>query len=1141
MNLPLGNSRSLVSVFIRHPNAANLLMILMILFGVFALARINTQFFPTVETSTISVSIPWSGASAEDVESNILAVAEPSLRFIEGVKQTDSYAREGSGSIRLSFTEGYDMQAALRDVETAAKAISNLPEEADDPSVSMSQFFDRVASISVAGDVPEAELRKWAKRIRDDLVERGIEKVEFTGLRDAEIQVTIPERELRRTGLTINEISGAISANSNDRPSGSLGGAIERQLRTVSDVDSARKLSELEVKSFSSGEKIYLSDIATVEDGFEEGAIQGFSNGKRSIEIDVMSTANADTLTTNQILFDYLEEVGPTFPDRIEIQTYQVRADALSDRILLLVKNGATGLILVVVILFIFLNARIALWVAAGIPVALLATIGIMYVFGQSINMISLFGLIMMLGIIVDDAIVVGEHTDTMMRLGDGPVAAAENGVGQMLSPVTAAIITTIAAFAPILLITGNIGQIMGVLPIVVIAVALASMIECFFILPGHLSHALDSQRAPRYSWWRMFFISLVLALFVTSFLSRGLGEGQVAASLSMLQNLEIWQASSHPALFAAVVAAFAITFGAVLETLILFVRRGFTLRAATSDEYVEGRFRRNFDAGFNWFKNGPFNWLVRLSFNWRYVTIAIAVGMILIFGRGFTAGGHVGFVFFPSPEAENISGNIVFHPGTPEEETIKTLARYQEALRTAEQELGDGEDLIRAVFVTLGSSGRSQGDNLARINVQLTSSEVRTVRTPDFVRAWQAASPKVPSVRRFSVRQARGGPPGADIDVELKGTSIGVLKEAAGEVATIVAAVNGVSGVEDDLPYGKPELVMTMTPRGSALGFTLDDIGSQVRNAIEGAVPRRFARDDDEVTIRITQTSTLEGTAALRAMQLKSPAGNDVPLMEIVNLSEQQGFSAIQRRDGKTTISVSGDIDADVNTTDGVTEQLTQSGALDAVALKYGIEYEFGGRSREQGEAFRDLTVGTILALLVIYIVLAWVFGSYFKPLAVMLIIPFGVVGAVIGHYLLGFQLTILSMIGLLGLSGILVNDSIILVSRLDERQKMGESVSEAAIGASRDRLRAVLLTSLTTIGGLIPLLFEKSVQAQFLMPMAITMVFGLATATILVLFLVPAFVGLGYDIRNALIALYGDRSLPTPPRRSAPPIAGE
>ncbi|MEM5500009.1 efflux RND transporter permease subunit [Ahrensia kielensis] len=1137
MNMPHTNPRSLISTFIRHPNAANLLMVLMILFGVFALARINTQFFPTIETSNINVSVSWSGASAEDVERNILAVAEPSVRYIEGVKEMTSYANEGSATIRLEFQDGYNMQTAMRDVETAVKALSTLPEDAGDPKVSTSAWFDRVASISIAGDIPEAELRKWAKRIRDDLIERGIEKVNFTGLRDLELKVILPESELRRRNLSISDVSQAISANSRDLPSGNLDGGIERQLRTVSNVDTARQLADIEVKAFSSGEKIRIGDIAEVTDGFEDGGVRGFSNQKPAIELDIQSGATADTLQTNQILTDYLSEIKSEIPSTIELQTYEVRADAVSDRIWLLVRNGLSGLLLVVIILFIFLDARIALWVAAGIPVALLATIGLIYVFGETINMFSLFGLIMMLGVIVDDAIVVGEHTDTMLGLGDDPITAAENGVGQMLTPVTAAIITTIAAFAPILLITGGIGQIMGVLPIVVIAVALSSMIECFFILPGHLSHALRAQKAPRFSFWRMFIIALILALFVGAFLSRNAGTGMTVVASPIMQQIEIWQDETDPLLFATAVALSAMVLAGLVEACVLFVRNGFGLRSILRSG-EQNWFRRNFDQGFEWFKSKPFNWIVTLSFKWRYVTVAIAVAMILIFARGLTAGGHVGFVFFPSPESENISGNITFHPGTPESETIRAIAKYEQALRDAEASVGGEEKLIRATFVTLGSSGRSQGDNLARIKVQLSSSETRTVRTPDFVREWQKFAPDLPSVRRFSVRQGRGGPQGADIDVQLKGTSIGVLKEAATEVSAIIAAIPGVSGVEDDLPYGKPELLMTMKPRGSALGFTLDDVGRQVRNAIEGSIPRRFARGDDEVTVRVMQTMGENGTAALRSMQLTSPAGNNVPLLELVDLHEQQGFSTIQRRDGKTTISVSGDIDAAVNTTDGVVERLTASGALETVARKYGISYEFGGRSREQRDAFRDLQLGTIIALSVIYIVLAWVFGSYFKPLAVMLIIPFGVVGAVIGHYLLGFQLTILSMIGLLGLSGILVNDSIILVSRLDERQKMGDSIAEAAIGASRDRLRAVLLTSLTTIGGLVPLLFEKSIQAQLLMPMAITMVFGLATATLLVLFLVPAIVGIGYDFTNSLVAIYGSSKQP---RKTDDPIAGE
>ncbi len=1135
-----GASRSLVGSFLRHPNAANLLMVLMILFGIFALARINTQFFPTIQTDTISVTISWSGASAEDVEQNILAVAEPSLRFISGVNEVNSYAREGSGSIRLEFRDGTDMDRAMSDVEAAAEAMDNLPEDADDPNVSTSRWFDRVASISIGGDVSEATLRDWAKRIRDDLIERGIDRVTFTGLRDPELSVVVPERELRRLDMTVADISRVIATNSRDLPSGSLDGDIERQLRAVADVDNARGLGDMEVMSLPTGEKIRLGDIADITDGFDQAAIQGFSRTFPAIEIDVQSSPTADTLTTNAILQAYVAEIRPQLPAQLELQVYEVRAEALNERIMLLVKNGLGGLALVLIVLFMFLHARIAIWVAAGIPVALLATFGLMFVFGETINMFSLFALIMMLGVIVDDAIVVGEHTDTRLAMGDDPTTAAENGVGAMFMPVTAALVTTIAAFAPLFMISGGMGQIMSVLPMVVIAVAIASIIECFFILPGHLSHSLTGRTGPRWSHWRVFVIGLIVTLFLAAFFTRAGGEGGLAATMPLLGAIDAWRQTVNPFVFGALAASAALVFAIAAEFALYALRVGLGRRTAHADPDQlpeDGWFRRNFDAGFDWIRRGPFAWLVRLSFNWRYVTIAIAIGLVMVFAWGLRAGGHVGFVLFPSPEAENISGSVILHPGTPEADAIDAVRQLELALQRAEDRLTaeTGEDLIEAVFVTLGSSGRSQGDNLARIKVQLTVSERRTVRTSDVVRAWQAEAPQLPQVRRFAVRQARGGPPGADIDVELRGDSIAVLKEAAVAVTDIVAAIPGVTGVEDDLPYGKPELVMTLTPRGAALGFTLEDVGTQVRNAFEGTVPRRFARGDDEVTIRVTKSMPESGTAALRSMMLAAPAGGSVPLTEVVDLREQQGFSAIQRSDGQTTISVTGEIDAEINTTDGAVEQLVSSGALDAVARQFGIEYGFGGRSQEQREAFRDLGFGTAIAMSVIYIILAWVFGSYFRPFAVMLIIPFGVVGAVVGHWLLGFQLTMLSLVGLLGLAGILVNDSIILVTRLEERLKLGESIQAASVGASCDRFRAVLLTSLTTIGGLTPLLFETSLQAQFLMPMAITMVFGLATATLLVLFLVPALIGVGDDIRSGLVALYGDR------RRAPAPLPGE
>lgn len=1130
--LPAGGG--LVSTFVRHPNAANLLMVLMILFGAFSIARINTQFFPTIDRPTITIGVAWSGASAEDVETNVLALIEPEVRFVSGVDQMTSTAAEGSATIRLEFDEGTDMAQAMTDVETAVKTVTNLPEDSDEPTVTRAVFFDSVARLAVFGSVDESVKRVWAKRMRDDLIDRGIDKINFTGLRDAEIRISVPEIELRRLDVTISDISRAIAANSRDLPSGSVEGAVERQLRTLADAQGARELAAVEVKSFASGDKVLLGDIAEITDAFDADDTRGLTAGSTAIELDVRRAPTADTLQTAAILSAYIDEIRPQLPPGVEIATYEVAADALAARIWLLVKNGLGGLVLVVGILFIFLNARIAFWVAAGIPVAMLATIGFMYASGQTINMISLFSLIMMLGIIVDDAIVVGEHTATRLEMGDDPHLAAENGVRMMITPVLAAMSTTLAAFAPILLIGDTIGQIMGVLPLVVVAVLIASLLECFLVLPGHLANSLAERKVPGWSWWRQFLVALVIMVFLTGLSGRLAVDLALGASETGLREAARGFASLPSSARMAIVVAVSLLLATLVEWLLLGLRRRANRRSGAvpgNDSGVdihagESRFRRVFDQGFDRFRDGPFSRLVQLAWNWRYVTLSIAISMALVLAVGLARSGKVEFVFFPSPEAENISGTVVFNAGLPEETALATIATYERALREADTALsGDRPSSIRAVFTTYGASSRS-GSATARIRVQLTTSEERQVRTPDIVNAWRQAAPDIAGVTRFTIAQSRGGPPGRDIEVRLQGQRVASLKSAAADVVALLSSVDGVTGLDDNLPWGKPELIMELTPHGAALGFSIEEVGRQIRNAFDGAIAFRFPRGDDEVTVRLVQAPAAPGSQALRAFELKSPGnGNFVPLLEVVEMTERQGFSAIQRRDGKSTISVTGDIDTAVTTTGAVVEQLTTGGDLDLIAANHGVTFSFGGRSEEQQNAFADLMLGVAVALSVIYIILAWVFASYWRPLAVLLIIPFGIVGAIFGHWLLGYQLTILSFIGLLGLAGILVNDSIILVARLEERRGTGESIAEAAIGASRDRLRAVLLTSLTTIGGLLPLLYEKSLQAQFLLPMAITIVFGLAMTTLLVLFLVPALVGIGDDVSRTLTFLYGRR----------------
>ncbi len=1053
-----------IGVFVRHPTAANLLMLMMILVGVFSIAKLNRQFFPDFELPTISVSVPWPGSSAEDVETNILDTLEPELRFLDGVHEVTSIAREGAATIVLEFTSGADLQKAQSDVEQAIGQVVTLPEDSERPIVSRATIFDRVARIAISGPFSEQSLKKFAKQLRDGLLAAGIDRVTLDGARDEEIWVQVKERDLRRLDLTLDQISQRVRQSTQDLPAGRLEGDVEIQLRAKSDRKTPETIREIEIKSLETGEKVFLKDIATIETRFEREGNTAYNKGETAIELTVKRSLSGDTIEMMGIMQGYLEKTLPTLPKSLNVKVYDIRGKFVAQRLGILMKNGLQGLVLVLAMLFIFLNARIAFWTAVGIPVALLAALGVMLATGQSINMISMFALIMMLGIIVDDAIVVGEQAATLESQGYSSIEAAQKGAETMLPPVTAASLTTMAAFMPILFIGDRIGDIMVAIPLVVLSVIIASLIECFLILPGHLRHGGKKAHEP-------------------------------------------------------------------------------------------SRLRQRFDALFARFRDGPFRRMVTVAYAWRYTTVAVLVACFIV-AVGALVGKRVVFQFFPSPESENVSAKVDFAAGMPRKDRQDALTQLTKALYAQEKILlraqkpkntntvsdklqstlpepiaaffgpanaGANETrLVDAAVSVIGRAGRAQGENLGEVNVQLTPSEERDVRTKTIIQAWRKALPKIAGVERVAIAGRRGGPPGRDVDVRLQNAPIEILKQASEDLKQALASIPGVSAISDDIPYGKQEYVFELTPRGQALGFTGASVGSQVRNAFEGAIGIRFARGEEEITVRVMRAQEHPGKQDLDQLYLVSPSGTRVPLKEVVSMSERRTFSIVQRKDGVRTVAVTGDIDPDVNTVQDAIALLEKDVMPDLVR-KYSIDYTYKGRADETESSFRDLKQGALLALCLIYITLAWVFGSYWKPFAVMLIIPFGFVGAVLGHYVMGYSLTIISMIGLLGLSGILVNDSIVLVSRIKERLATGEQFDLAVIGGSQDRLRAVLLTSLTTIGGLLPLLFETSRQAQFLIPMAVTLVFGLAAATILVLVLVPALVGIGGDIGRLAKILRG------------------
>ncbi len=1043
------NPADLVRIFVRHPNAANLLMALMLLAGLFSLQKLNTQFFPDTGLDFITVTVVWPGASAEDSDAGIVSAIEPEVRFIDGVKQVNSYSQEGSAVVVVEFKAGSDMQSALSDIDAAVSGITTLPEDAEEPRIKRVVRYDLISRVSVSGPVSEATLKALAKRIRDGLLDRGIDLVSFFGKRDEEIHVDVPPSSLRRMDLTLGDLSKRISDTSVDLPSGDLSGASEKQLRSLGELKRADEIAGIEIASAPNGEKIFLRDVAQVRESFDGSQPIGGRGENPAIEMIVQRSLTTDALEAAAIVNAFLDELRGTLPPNIEVRQYDIQASLISDRINLLLRNGLSGLVLVLIVLFVFLSGRIAFWVAMGIPVAIFATGAVMLWSGQSINMVSLFALIMTLGIIVDDAIVVGEHAAHLRQKGLSAVEAAETGALRMLAPVTAAALTTIAAFMPLFAIGDVIGQIIVAIPLVVVAVLVASLIECFLVLPGHLRGAM----------------------------SEGSGEG--------------------------------------------------------GGRYA--RFRERFDMRFNQLRDGRFRRAVAKALDYRYVTIG-AILAALIISVGILASGRVGFVFFPNPESDTIDANIEMAAGTPRGELQRALLELERALVRAEKRVAsETSDIVVMSFQRLGQSqGRSfervSGDHLGGIQVELVASDYRNVRTNEFIEIWREEIPRISGVRRITLQERAGGPPGRELDIRFRGDDIAELKIAAEELKLELQRFDGLSDIEDDLPFGKQELILELTPRGRALGFTTESVARQVRNAFEGAIAKRFPRDDEEVTIRVQLPEAEATEAAVRNLYLRSPAGAETPLEEVVSFREDAGFARIRRKDGRREVAVFAEIDETV-TKPGTIISALSDGRVQAIAQRYNLSFRFAGKAEEQAQTLGDMQTGAMIGLSAIYIILAWVFASYSRPVIVMSIIPFGLIGAVAGHLILGYDITILSLVALIGLAGILVNNSIILVSTIDERVKDGQTIMDAIVDGACDRLRAVTLTSITTIVGLIPLLFETSLQAQFLIPMAVTIVFGLATASILVLFVVPALLGMLEDISGIRSrVMSGLRSTATP-----------
>ncbi len=1008
----------MLAFFIRHKVAANVLVLMALIAGFMGITRMNVQFFPNFALDVLSVRVVWSGASAEDVENGIVIPLEERLKTVDGVKKLSSTAAQGIANITLELVDGTDSLVALDQVRQRVAEFSNFPKDAEAAQVSRITRYEPVARVLVRGP-SLSELRPWIRQFERELLAQGIDRIDIQGLPNERIAIEIPSAQLESLNLSLADAGDRVAKLARDIPSGIAGqddGA--REIRSLEQRRDAEGFANLPLISDDQG-MLRLGDVAVITREARPASLALELQGEPVVELILQRTENGDALKAAKALDIWLTKTRPSLPPSLHLDVYDQQWELVRDRINLLLSNGLSGLLVVVIILYLFLPGRVALWVAAGVPTAFLLTLGLLYLFGGSINMLSLFALIMALGIIVDDAIVVGEDAATHRAMGESPERAAIGGAQRMVWPVVASSLTTVAAFLPLLMVGGVFGKIMFDIPFVMIMVIMASLLECFLILPAHLY-------------------------------------------------------------------------------------AGFVAEARRP----VSKFRQRLDTAFEHFRDQRFRPLVTKAIEYRYTTVSLTLGLMLL-AVGLLVGGRIPFVFFPSPESSVIYANATFVAGTPRAQTEAFLKTLETSLSQTEKSFGETlvKTAVSRMNATIGSSGNgASGEQLASIMLELVPSEQRSVRNAALIAKWRELTPPVAGLENLSISSRQSGPPSRDLTVRLTGTQTDKLKDAALSLQETLRNVSGVSDVADDLPYGREQLIYRLTPTGEALGLTTESLSRQLRAAFDGALVQRVQVGQDELEVRVLlPRSERERLDVLDRLNIRLPNGEFIPLPSVVTWESRRGFEAIRHAQGQLAVEVTADIDKALNNSRNILSELKKQ-ALPELAERYGISYSLEGSSADQRETLADMKTGLMIGLLMIYLVLVWILGSWSWPLVVMTAIPLGLAGAIFGHWIMGIDLTLLSMFGLFGLAGIVVNNAIILVSLFSELREKGMGLHEAFVEAASGRLRAVILTSLTTIGGLTPLMFESSLQAQFLIPMAVSIVFGLAFSALLVLFFIPA-----------------------------------
>ena len=1020
----------ILSYFTRHRTLANLVMLVMIAAGVLAYPQMRTQFFPDVVVDTLSVSVAWSGAGAEDVDAAIVQVIEPALLTVTGVTATSATASEGRASIRMEFEPGQDMDRAERDVQTAVAALGPLPEGAGDPVVRRGGWTDRVTDVVLTGPIAVDQLARLGDEMAGRLFAAGATRTTVQGVSAQAMVIEVPSLALMQHDIGLADVADAIARDVSADPAGEVGGT--SRLRTGEERRTVEEIAAIVLRRDATGQTLTVGDVAEIRALGVDRDRALYVGPDPAVLIRVSRGAEGDALALQAAVEGVVAGMQVALPDGVTATLTNSQASQISGRLSLLVDNALMGLALVLGLLFLFLNARTALWVAVGIPVAFSAGIAVMYLGGLTINMMSLFALILMLGIVVDDAIVVGEHVDFRRRtLGETGVVAAERAARRMFAPVSAAALTTVIAFFGLMAIGGRFGDLIAAIPFTVIAILAASLIECFLVLPHHLSHG-DATARPWYD------------------------------APSRLVN-----------------------------------------------------------RGFAWVSGRVFRPLMRVVVRARYAVLAGAL-LLLASQVALVIRGDVAWRFFSAPEQGSISGGFAMLPAATREDSLQMMREMQRATDelSAELALRDGVNPVTFVTAEIGGApgrGIAGSENkeswqLGGITVQLVDADFRPYSSAEFATMLQERIRPHPMAETVSFRSWGAGPSADAIDIQLYGADAETLKAAAEALKAALARYPEVSGVEDSLAYDKEELILTLSPGGEALGLTIDDIGRTLRDRLGGIEAASFPDGLRSATIRVELPPAELTADVLDRMQIRTGDGLYLPLTDLVSIERRTGFSSIGRENGVILISVTGAMaDDDADRASAILREI-EADVLPAIAADFGLGTQMSGLAEQEQQFLGDAGNAVVLCLLGIYLTLAWIFGSWTRPAVVMSVIPFGLVGAIWGHAVWGIPMSLFTIVGLIGMVGIIINDSIVLVTTIDEYSET-RGPHAAIVDAAVDRLRAVFLTTATTVLGLSPLMFEGSSQAEFLKPTVVTLVFGLAFGMVMVLMIVPALVAVQQD----------------------------